>query len=83
MTFRVYRSRCIEHAYRSVVAVKRVELGQGRAATRLNPGDLETVLVLRAQDERNREDKDNDKGQPAHKGIIPFFDRSFRRQSEP
>ena len=49
MALRVHGARRIEYAERSVVAIKRVELGQCRAAAGLNPRDLETVLVLRAQ----------------------------------
>ena len=73
MAFRVHGSRRIEHAERSVDAVKCVKLGKGGAAARLNPGDLETILVLRAQDECDCKDKDNYNEQSEYRRLSPYL----------
>jgi hypothetical protein len=74
MALRVYGPRRIEHAECTVGAVKRVELGQSSPATRLNPGDLETILVLRAQSKDDRKDEERYNGQSSHiKGRLSLY----------
>ena len=69
MAVGVHGSRRVENAERSISALKSVELGQYRFAARLNPGDLERVLILRAlraQGEGDSEDKEG----LAHKNAL-------------
>src|SRR6185369_6268945 len=66
MAFGVHGPRRVNHAERSFDAVKGVELRQDGAAAGLDPGDLEAVLVLGAQRERDPKD-DNDKERSAHR----------------
>ena len=56
MSVRVDGSRSIENTERSLGAVERIELRQYPAAARLDPGDFERVLVLRAQSDGHPED---------------------------